>query len=103
MHRFDILYISRGCTIKCILRSLIFQSRISLFIIHVVLVKSICISTVQLYERDGAARTLKKMRTPKGYYGNKQRLSSIAPLFEMGTSLKGKNSLQEGANSFLKE
>ena len=36
---------------------------------------------------NGVARTLKKIRTPKGDYWNKQRLFSIASLFEMGTSL----------------
>ena len=56
----------------------------------------------------GLARTLKKLRTPKGDYlkGDywiKQWFSSIASLFKMGTSLKGKNLLPEGANSFLYE
>ena len=47
------------------------------------------------------ARTLKKLRTSKGDYWNKQRLSSSVSLLKMGTSLKGKNSLPQGANSFL--
>ena len=33
------------------------------------------------------ARMLKKLRTTKGYYWIKQRFSSIAPLFKIGTSL----------------
>ena len=45
-------------------------------------------------QNNGVARTLKKLRTSKGDY-------SIAFLLKMGTSLKGKNLLQEGANSFL--
>ena len=49
----------------------------------------------------GVARTLKKLCTSKGDYWIKQWFSSIAPLFKMGTSLKGKNLLPEGANSFL--
>ena len=47
------------------------------------------------------ARKLKKLRTSKGDYLVKQWFSSIAPLFKSGTSLKGKNLLPEGANSFL--
>ena len=43
----------------------------------------------------------KKVRTSKGDYLIKQRFSSIASLFEMGTSLKGKNLLPEAVNSFL--
>ena len=39
---------------------------------------------------NGIARTLKKLRTSKGDYWIKQRLSSIASLFKMETSLKGK-------------
>ena len=42
-------------------------------------------------------------RTSKGDYWIKQCFSSIAFLFKMGTSLKGKNLLPEGANSFLYE
>ena len=47
------------------------------------------------------ARTLKKLRISKGDYLVKQRFPSIAPLFKMGTSLKEKNLLPEGANYFL--
>ena len=43
------------------------------------------------------------LRTSKGDYWIKQQFSSNASLFEMGTSLKGKNLLPEGANSFLLE
>ena len=50
---------------------------------------------------NGVARTLKTIRTSKGDYWHKQRFSSIASLFKIGTSLKGKNLLLEGANSFL--
>ena len=51
---------------------------------------------------NGVARTLfVKLRTSKGDDWIKQRFSSIACLFIMGTSLKGKNLLSEGANSFL--
>ena len=42
---------------------------------------------------NSVARTLKKLRTSKGYYWTKQWFSSIAFLFKTGTSLKGKNSL----------
>ena len=42
---------------------------------------------------NGVARTLKKLHTIKGNYWIKQWFSSIASLFKMGTSLKGKNSL----------
>ena len=50
---------------------------------------------------NGVDRTLKKLRTPKGNYWIKQWFSSMASLFKMGTSLRGKNLLPEGANSFL--
>ena len=53
----------------------------------------------QTVHTNGVARTLKKLRTPKGDYWIKQRFSSIGSLFKMGTSLKGKNLLPEGANS----
>ena len=49
---------------------------------------------------NGVARTLKNLRIPKGDYWIKQWFSSIASLFKMGTSLKGKNLLPEAANSF---
>ena len=52
---------------------------------------------------NGVARTLKKLRTQKGHYSIKQRFSSFASLFKMGTSLIGKNLLPEGANTFLYE
>ena len=50
---------------------------------------------------NGVARTLKKLRTSNGDYWINQWFSSIASLFKMGTSLKGKNLLPGGANSFL--
>ena len=50
---------------------------------------------------NGIARTLKMLGTSKGDYWIKQWFSSIASLFKMGTSLKGKNFLPEGTNSFL--
>ena len=46
---------------------------------------------------NGAARTLKKLLTSKGDYGIRHWFSTI----KIGTSLKGKNLLREGANSFL--
>ena len=49
---------------------------------------------------NGVARMLKKLRTSKGDYCIKQRFSAITSLFKMGTSLKGKNLLPEGANSY---
>ena len=49
------------------------------------------------------ARTPTKLRTSKGDYCTKQYISSGASLFKMGTALKGKNLLPEGANSFLKK
>ena len=52
---------------------------------------------------NGEARTLKKLRTSKGDYSIKHWFSTISSLFKMGTSLKGKNLLPEGANSFLSE
>ena len=48
-------------------------------------------------------RMPKKLRTSKGDYWIKQCFSSIVSLFKMGTSLKEKNLLPEGANSFLYE
>ena len=50
---------------------------------------------------NGPFITLKNLRASKGDDWIKQRFSSIAPIFIMGTSLKGKNLLPEGANSFL--
>ena len=52
---------------------------------------------------NGVARSLKNLRTSKEDYWNKQRFSSSALLSKIGTSLKGKNLLPEGANSFLYE
>ena len=49
---------------------------------------------------NSVARILKKLHTSKGDYWIKQWFSSIAPLFKMGTFLKGKNLIPEGANSF---
>ena len=65
-----------------------------------------CVLAVVVHFKDvsetiGVARTLKKIRTPKGDYCIKQWFSTLTSLFEMGTSLKGKNLLPEGANSFL--
>ena len=50
---------------------------------------------------NGVARKLKRLITPNGDYRNKQCFSSITVLFKMGTSLKGKNLLPVGANSFF--
>ena len=49
----------------------------------------------------GVARTLKKLRTSKLDYWIKQLFSSIASLFKMGTSLKGKNLQREQILSFM--
>ena len=51
--------------------------------------------------KSGVARTFKKLGTSKGDHSIKQCFSTITSLFEIGTSLKGKNLLPEGANSFL--
>ena len=59
-------------------------------------------STDALY-CNGVARKLKKLRTSKGVYWIKQWFSPIVSLFKMETSLKEKNLLPEGANSFLYE
>ena len=49
-----------------------------------------------------AARTLNyKLRISKGDYCIKQRFSTKMSLFKIGTSVKDKNLLPEGANSFL--
>ena len=50
---------------------------------------------------NGVARPFNNLRTAKGDYSYKQCFPSFMSLFEMGTSLKGKNLLPEGANSFL--
>ena len=44
-----------------------------------------------------------KLCISKGYYCIKQWFSTIMSLFKKGTSLKGKNLLPEGENSFLQE
>ena len=46
-------------------------------------------------KNNDVVRTLKKLGTSKGDYWIKQGFSSIASLFKMGTSLKGKNLLPE--------
>ena len=53
--------------------------------------------------KDHRSENDEKLRNSKGDYWNKQRFSSIASLFKMGTSLKGKNLLLEVANSFFYE
>ena len=53
------------------------------------------------YDGSGVTRTPRKLRTSNGDSWIKQWFSSIASLFEMGTSIKGKNLLPEGAKSFL--
>ena len=55
----------------------------------------------RMMRANGVARTLKKLSTSKGDNWIKQWFSSIAPLYKMGTSVKGKNLLPEGANSFI--
>ena len=62
---------------------------------------SAVLSVDELFTNNGIARMLKKLLTSKGDYWIKQWLSSIASLFKMGTSVKGKNWLPEGANSYL--
>ena len=54
---------------------------------------------------NGVVITLKKLRTSRGDYCNGTSSDSLQlrPFFQMGTSLKGKNLLPEGANSFLSE
>ena len=47
------------------------------------------------------SQNAEKLRTSNGDYCIKQGFSTIMSLFKMGTSLKGKNLLPEGANSFL--
>ena len=53
------------------------------------------------FKRCNGVAMLQKLRTSKGDYRIKLCLSSIASLFKMGTSLKGKNLLPKGANYFL--
>ena len=52
---------------------------------------------------NGIAKMLNKLHTSKGDYWIKQWFSSIGSLFKMGTSLKGKNLLPEGAKNLLPE
>ena len=52
-------------------------------------------------QRQWRSKNTKNVTHIKGAYWIKQWFSSIAPLFKMGASLKGKNLLPEGANSFL--
>ena len=52
-------------------------------------------------QRQWRSQNIKKVTHIKADYWIKQWFSSIAPLFKMGASLKGKNLLPEGANSFL--
>ena len=49
-----------------------------------------CEIILNLDQSNGVARTLKKLCTSKGDYWIKQCFSSTAPLFKVGTSLKGK-------------
>ena len=46
---------------------------------------------VDMYARNGVARTLKMLRTSKGDYYIKQWFSTITSLFKIWTSLEGKN------------
>ena len=51
----------------------------------------------------GVDTTLKRLRSSKGDYWNKQQLSSVAsPFLKKGTSLKENNLLPKGASSFFK-
>ena len=59
------------------------------------------VSILLLLFANGIARTLKKLNTSKEDYWIRQWFSSIASLFKIGISPKGKNLLPEGANSFL--
>ena len=61
----------------------------------------LCVLSSFVIISKGEARTLKKLRTSKRDYFIKQWFSTITSLFKMGTSLKEKNLLPEGANSFL--
>ena len=49
------------------------------------------LASLDLALHNGVARTQKKLRTSKGDYVIKQWFSSIASLFKIGTSLKGKS------------
>ena len=46
---------------------------------------------------NGVARTMKKLCTSKGDYWNKQWFSSIASLYKLGHSLKGKKLASKGS------
>ena len=50
-----------------------------------------------------SSQNAKKLSTSKGDYWIKQNFTSNCAHFQMGTSLKGKNLLPVGANSFLYE
>ena len=63
--------------------------------------QTIAYRSIDLLVINSVEGKLKKLRTSKGNYWIKQWFSSIASLFKMGTSLKGKNLLPWGANSFL--
>ena len=52
---------------------------------------------------NGVDRTLKKLHTSKGDYSIKAVVLFNCNHFKVGTTLKGKNLLPEGANSFLLE
>ena len=52
------------------------------------------------YLSNGVAKTLKRLGTSKGDC-IKQSFCTFTSLFKMGTSLKEKNLLTEGENSFL--
>ena len=71
--------------------------------IHLAFLRLLMLRLLTVYSSNGVARALKKLHTSKGDYWIKQWFSSIASLFKMGTSLKGKNLLPEGANSSLYE
>ena len=78
------------------------MSRLILFLLHFLIL--LCTCSYRLPSSfNGIARTLKKLCTSKGDNPIKQWFSSIVSLSIIGTSLKGKNLLPEGANSFLLE
>ena len=59
-----------------------------------------CNITFQCLQR--RSQNAEQLRSSKGYCCIRQWSSAITSLIKMGTSLKGKNLLTEGANSFLK-
>ena len=71
------------------------------FIAYCLATFSLTVKTKISAKINGVARMLQKLRISKGDYWIKQWFTSIATLFIMGTSLKGKNLLPEGAKSFL--